>query len=162
MENYFRCGFCLSEIQTAQIVGVRDDRVKFSLINQFGEKYVGWYYVKCAPHCNPHKVFHQGETIPVRIVNLYKRRHRDVQVEVRPTSLPIDDFIADHELDEVVNGTVYAEKKDGLVICLGKNVFALAKKTKFFKTGTSILCRLKKYDETKKLLYVSILTSIAV
>lgn len=157
-KNYFRCGFRLNETTEATVKQIKDDRVKFSLINVFGEECFAWYYVS-KERINPHQVFKKEESISVRVLSILKdgRKNPATVILVRPEIFPVDVFLQAHPIGCEVSGIIEAIKGSNIIIRLAKNVYCMAKRSKHAKTGLEVSCLLNRYNTNRKVLFAKVL-----
>lgn len=156
--NYFRCGFRLNSTVEATVRCIKDDRVRFSVTNCYGEECNAWFYIH-GEHINPHQVYHRGTTIPVRVIRISKdtRRSKETIVEVRPEFLPVDSFLAEHPLGSQLQGRIEEINGSGMLVRLAENVFCLVKRIKTAKSGMLVFCKLSRYNANRKVLFATIL-----
>ncbi len=156
--NYFRCGFRLNSTVEATVRCIKDDRVRFSVINVYGEECDAWYYIH-GERINPHQVFKKGENIDVRVMSILKdgRSNPATVILVRPEELPVDLFLEEHPIGSRVTGKIIAIRDSSMIIRLAKNVHCMVKRRKQAKTGMWIDCLLNRYNANRKVLFATVL-----
>lgn len=155
-KNYFRCGFRLNTTIEATVRCIQNDRVLFSVTNLYGEEYAAWFYIH-GERINPYQVFNCGTTVLVRVMRISKdtRRNNKTVLEVRPETLPVDDFLDRHPLGSLLRGRIEKISGSQMIVCLADNVFCMVRRVKFARTGMPILCRLKRYNANRKMLFAA-------
>lgn len=156
--NYFRCGFRINSILEATVCCVKNDRVRFSITNVYGEECDAWYYIS-GERINPHQVFQKGEKVDVRVMSILKdgRTNPATVILVRPEKLPVDLFLEEHPIGSKVTGIIIAIHNSGMVIRLAENVHCMVKRCKHAKTGIWVACLLNRYNANRKVLFATVL-----
>lgn len=158
MDSYFRCGFRLNETIEATVRCVKNDRIRFSVINVFGEECCAWYYTH-GEHINLHRVFKQGSTIDVCILSISKdaRCSGKTLIEVRPQLFPIDTYLAKTPLGSTVSGKIALIRGSYMLIEIAQDVVCRVKKFRTARVGMSISCLLSRYNANRKVLFATVL-----
>ena len=157
-EDYFRRGFRLNSVILATVRCIKDDRVRFSVVDVNGEMCDAWYYIH-GEHINPHQFFRKNEVIEVSVLRICKdtRNNDATMIEVRPLVLPIDLFVAKNTIGTEVKGKVIDIFGSGMTVELAQNVCCQVKRIKRVKTGMSIFCKLIRYNENRKVLFAAVI-----
>ena len=129
MEDYVRAGFKLNSVVRATVRCIKDDRVRFSVINSDGEEYVdasgnpctAWYYIH-GEGINTHQVFKKNDVIEVKVLSILRDsiKHPETIILVKPEFLPVDYYLQSKPIGSIVEGKIIKVEKSGMTIELQK------------------------------------------
>lgn len=147
----------VGRIYTAVIRKIKNDRIFFDIKQKLfdGETDVdvtkkAVFYIK-QKNFNPFIYFKEGKEIEVEVVNLYNpnKNFYYLDYEVMPLILPVDEYIQEHPVGTMVEGTIENINGATMIICLAPNVYALTKRSKHARTGKNIICKIDRYHNKK-------------
>lgn len=145
------------KVYTAVVKKVKNDRVLFDikqLIFCEGEPLEiikkAVFFIR-QKNFNPFICFKQEDIIDVRVVNLHNpdKNIYHMAYEVVPCTLPADEYIKEHPIGTMVQGTIESITGSTMMVCLAPNVYALTKRTKHAHTGKIIDCKIDRFHNQK-------------
>lgn len=147
----------IGKTYTAVVKRVKKDRIFFDIkcffFNAEEQKEIvkkAVFFIK-QKNFNPFICFKQEDIVDVKVVNLHNPNKNiyHMAYEVIPCSLPTDDYIKEHPVGTLVQGTIDSITGSTMTVCLAPNVYALTKRTKHAHTGQTIDCKIDKYRNQK-------------
>lgn len=152
-----KSSYGVGRIYTAIVKKVKEDRVLFDIkqlwFNADGQEEVtkkAVFFIR-QKNFNPFIFFKKEDIVDVKVVNLhnpYKNIYQ-MEYEVIPCSLPTDEYIKEHPIGTMVQGTIESITGSTMMVCLAPNVYVLTKRCKHARTGQIVDCKIDRFHNKK-------------
>lgn len=152
-----KSSYGIGKIYTAVVKKVKKDRIFFDIkcfiFNPEEQEEIvkkAVFFIK-QKNFNPFICFKQEDIVDVKVVNLHNpcKNIYHMEYEVIPCTLPADEYIKEHPVGTMVQGTIESITGATMTVCLAPNVYALTKRSKHAHTGQSIDCKIDRFHNQK-------------